>query len=312
MRATIGELTAETGALQRASQRLTENYRRDAAPEALRSREERLAYLAVRLPATYGAVYSAISEAAVRLPGWAPVSMLDLGAGPGTAIWAAAEIMPSLETFVAVERDPAFAELGRKLAEKSSWTGRVTWNACDLRSWRPTQKFDLVVASYSLGELPLAERQVVIRSAWESCAGALILVEAGTRRGFAVIAEGRDQLIAMDAAIAAPCPHRSECPMRTAGDWCHFSVRIERTAEHRRLKGGELGYEDEKFSYVVASWVPSEPAKARIVRHPLRYSGHTKLQLCTPAGLQERIVTRSQKELYRAAKRADWGSGWDE
>jgi ribosomal protein RSM22 (predicted rRNA methylase) len=76
------------------------------------------------------------------------------------------------------------------------------------------------------------------------------------------------------------------------------------------LKQGELGHEDEKFSYVAATRLSSEKAKARIVRHPQRFSGFTKLQLCTPEGLQQVTVTRSQKEKYRAVKRADWGSAW--
>jgi len=48
------------------------------------------------------------------------------------------------------------------------------------------------------------------------------------------------------------------------------------------------------------------------VRHPLRYGGHTKLQLCAAEGLKERTVTRSEKELYRKVKRTDWGSTWEE
>jgi ribosomal protein RSM22 (predicted rRNA methylase) len=98
--------------------------------------------------------------------------------------------------------------------------------------------------------------------------------------------------------------------MRAGGDWCHFAVRVERSVEHRRLKQGELGYEDEKFSYVIASKLPVQAPAARIVRHPMRYSGFTKLKLCTAEGLKEETVTRSQKEKYRAVKRAGWGSGW--
>jgi ribosomal protein RSM22 (predicted rRNA methylase) len=99
--------------------------------------------------------------------------------------------------------------------------------------------------------------------------------------------------------------------MKAAGDWCHFSARVERTAEHRRLKQAELGHEDEKFSYVAASRVQPDRATARIVRHPQRLRGHVKLQLCAEDGLRQETVTRSQKEKYRAVKRVDWGSRWD-
>ena len=50
------------------------------------------AYMAARMPACYAAVYKVLEEVSMRLPGFAPESMLDFGAGPGTAIWAAHEV----------------------------------------------------------------------------------------------------------------------------------------------------------------------------------------------------------------------------
>ena len=96
----------------------------------------------------------------------------------------------------------------------------------------------------------------------------------------------------------------------SARDWCHFSQRLGRTALHRRLKSGELGYEDEKFSYVVASKLPVCKAAARIVRHPTVRKGHLELQLCAPGGLRKETVTRSQGEKYKQARKAKWGEEW--
>ena len=98
--------------------------------------------------------------------------------------------------------------------------------------------------------------------------------------------------------------------MAAAGDWCHFAVRLERSAAHRRLKQGALGYEDEKFSYLVAGRAPVELPAARIVRHPLVRPGHIQLTLCTVRGLEQSTVTKSEKEAYRRARRAEWGSPW--
>jgi ribosomal protein RSM22 (predicted rRNA methylase) len=100
--------------------------------------------------------------------------------------------------------------------------------------------------------------------------------------------------------------------MAAVGDWCHFAARVDRTAEHRRLKDGELGYEDEKFSYLAFSKTPAAHAEARIVRHPQVHGGHIRLTLCTPEGLQSPTVTRSKKEAFRAARKAKWGDGWAE
>lgn len=316
LRERVRELTATVpeSELRRASARLTESYRAESSPKGMATATDRLAYLAVRLPATFAAVRSVLGEAAARVHDFTPRTLLDLGAGPGTAVWAASEIFPSLSGAELVERDHELIRLGHEIGSAApvEWIRDAKWKSDDLRTWNSTVKFDLVIASYAFGELDGGGRSQVLRRAWECCFGILVLVEPGTRKGFGTIAGARDELITLGAKLAAPCPHELECPMKAAGDWCHFSVRVERTAEHRRLKQGDLGHEDEKFSYVVFSRLPVNPAQSRVVRHPLRYGGHTKLQLCTVKGLQERTVTRSEKELYRNVKRTDWGSTWEE
>lgn len=303
----------DSAALRRASQSLSTVYRGGAAPGPLRSEAERIAYAMVRMPATFAALRAALAETSIRLPDWQPSSMLDLGTGPGTSIWAAADIFPSLQRITAVERTAELVRLGQELTTSAREpVHSARWLVADFNRWTSHESFDLVVASYSLGELPEADRRAVINRIWPSTRGALVVIEPGTRKGFGVISDLRDQLLGSGAKLAAPCPHGRECPMRVAGDWCHFSARVERTAEHRRLKQGELGYEDEKFSYVVATRMDPRTPPSRIVRHPLRFSGFVKLQLCTDDGIRERTITKSQKESYRAVKRADWGSGWED
>lgn len=163
--------------LRRASRRLTEAYKAEGHGDAMASKAERIAYLAVRLPATYAAVRTALEEAGERIPGFVPGSVLDLGSGPGTALWAAREVFPSASRTMAVERDGELAKLGQALAEDSTWL----WELADVRTWTTTEKFDLVIASYSLGELTAAERKSVVGRAWNLCQGALVLVEPGTR-----------------------------------------------------------------------------------------------------------------------------------
>jgi ribosomal protein RSM22 (predicted rRNA methylase) len=99
--------------------------------------------------------------------------------------------------------------------------------------------------------------------------------------------------------------------MATAGDWCHFAQRVERSSLHRQLKGGELGYEDEKFSYVVLSRQPLPTAPARVIRHASIRKGHVELQLCTPSGLERVTIGKSKKGQYRAARKAGWGDAWN-
>ena len=282
------------GELSQASARLTEQYR-SGKPSKLSSPMERLAYVAARMPATYAAVHAALSQVDL-----APRTLLDLGAGPGTATWAAHAVFPSLESAQLVERSSGLAQLGQRLGLPLS----ATWTIADIGA--PQSSADLVVLSYSLSETNWSE---TLKHAWQSMGMMLALIEPGTPKGFALVREARQWLMAHGASIAAPCPHQDACPM-TKDDWCHFAARVERTSLHRRMKGAELGYEDEKFSYVLASKSPGERAEGRLIRHPQQKSGYVQLSLCTPAGLKQQNVAKSAGALHRAARKAHWGDAW--
>jgi ribosomal protein RSM22 (predicted rRNA methylase) len=215
---------------------------------------------------------------------------------------------PSLQEFTMWEGNRGFAELGQRLAQASERLQGSCWSITDLRNTRELPSADVVVLSYTIGELANASQIVAL--GWAAAKQLLVVIEPGTPRNFEQVARVRAELIARGAHVLAPCPHELACPMAAANDWCHFAARLERTSEHRRMKGGELGYEDEKFSYVAFAKGHSRPAEARIVRHPITHSGFIRLTLCTDAGLREQTVRRSQKEAFRAARRAKWGDEW--
>jgi ribosomal protein RSM22 (predicted rRNA methylase) len=302
----------------------------------MRTDDERLAYLVARLPATFAAASRALgmarqhllgggqqtgtpadtksegSGASALVAGAVIETMLDLGSGPGTAAWAALEAFPRLRQIRLLEHDPALIRLGRKLAQASAMTAltQAEWICADLNSELADETFDLVIANYALGELSAASQSECLRRAWSRTEKLLVVVEPGTRKGFGHIHRARQELIAAGAKLAAPCPHQLACPMAAAGDWCHFAARVERTAAHRRLKQGELGYEDEKFSYLIASRVDCTAAEMRIVRHPGYHSGWVEFELCSVEGLRRQRIGRSRKQLYRAARKAAWGDAW--
>ncbi|MGE0104701.1 MAG: small ribosomal subunit Rsm22 family protein [Blastocatellales bacterium] len=266
----------------------------------------RAAYLATRMPATF-AVLSNVFD---QLSGLSPRSLLDLGSGPGTALWAAAQAFEGLESATLCDSDPDMLRIGKNLV--SGETARpfagARWVMADLRN-APLDPHDLVVCSYSLGELGAQAASEVAQRAWKSAREALIVIEPGTIKGFSLIRELRGMLIASGAHIAAPCPHDHECPIRD-GDWCHFAARIERTSLHRYLKTAEKGHEDEKFSYLIALKSPAPRQSARILRHPRHHSGFIRLKLCAAGGIEDLTITRSQKELWRKARKAKWGDEW--
>ncbi len=305
----------ERAHLNQACAQLTERYQAgDFSTPAVTTEAHRAAYLTVRLPGTYAVNLRVFEEIKRMASGTAIHSMLDLGAGPGTGLYAASETFPELQSATLMESDARFISIGKRLGSQSphACIREALWIQHDLKTITQFEPHDLVVISYALGELPQAAMEKLISHAWAATQKFLAIVEPGTVRGFGFIHTARAFLIQSGAYLLAPCPHALTCPMAAAGDWCHFAERIERTSLHRQLKGGSLGYEDEKFSYVVASREVFPRPQARIVRHPRKNSGHVKLTLCTPEGLKNPVITKSQEAIYKQARKAEWGDGWGE
>jgi ribosomal protein RSM22 (predicted rRNA methylase) len=260
---------------------------------------ERLAYLHIRMPVTLAAAVTALGE--VPFPA---ESFLELGAGPATGAWAAQEALAGIRRFTLVEREHEWRVLaGRMEAPEAEWVFG------DLRSLPELEAHDVVLVNYALNELQEMERRRLVRAAWELAGRALVLVEPGTPEGFTNLRDARRALIEAGARIAAPCPHNGMCPVEHP-DWCHFAVRVERTRLHRRLKGGELGYEDEKFSYVIACREKPEQDWRRILRHPRVEPGLLTFPVCGDSGIEQVKVPKRAGEEWRRARKASWGDRW--
>jgi ribosomal protein RSM22 (predicted rRNA methylase) len=292
---------APASILRKAQEALSRTYRQQGSSRSIFQDEaQSLAYLAARLPATYAAVSQVLQKLELPIPchHW-----LDLGSGPGTASLAAIHALP-LQKITLIERSKEAIALGKQLGDNHSVFREAEWLCRSLPC--PLPRADVAIASYVLGELeaPLE----LVEAWWKSEIPIFIVVEPGTPRGFQLIKKIRTQCLLKGSYLLAPCPHSFDCPMKE-GDWCHFSARIERSRLHRYLKEGTLGYEDEKYSYLVLSRVDFLSQKqARILRHPQKNSGHVRLALCDVDGQRkEKVVTRSNKEFYRKIRDAEWG-----
>lgn len=294
------------------SSRYREGHSREKAT-FLHGAQDVAAYAATRMPATWAAIAAALRAAASGRPDWQPRSQLDIGAGSASAAWAAAGVWPSLEHITLLERESAMIKLGRALAAHAHAPAlrAATWQAADLGGAWTAAPHDLVTLGYVLGELPAARIAPLIERLWSLAGEMLVIVEPGTPRGFALIRQARAQLIAAGAHVIAPCPHAADCPL-AAADWCHFAQRVERSKLHRSVKGAELGYEDEKFSYIAVARQPAtvRPA-ARVLRHPQIQPGRITLQLCAADGLSERVVGKRDAG-WREARGLSWGDAVDE
>src|SRR6266705_2766208 len=85
---------------------ISQTYRDGGGSGAIRTEIDALAYALVRMPATYAAVTASLDALRVLVPDFAPASLLDVGAGPGTATWAAAEALSSLTHFTLLIVEP--------------------------------------------------------------------------------------------------------------------------------------------------------------------------------------------------------------
>jgi ribosomal protein RSM22 (predicted rRNA methylase) len=285
--------------------RISKTYRDGGNSRVVASPTDALAYALVRMPATYAAVVACLNALLDLRPDFAPNSLLDVGAGPGTASWAAAETFSSLQQFTLIEINAALQtlalELGRDHARLAAMICRRDTHALD-----EADPADLVIASYLIGEVGEAERRMLAERLWTRTRDTLLVVEPGTPAGYARIIELRAQLIASGAHVAAPCPHDGQCPL-SAPDWCHFAQRLPRLRAHIQLKGAELPFEDEKFSYVVLTRAPTTRRFARVLAPPVLSKVEVSVKLCTVDGLRMAKVPRRDKGTYAEARRWRWG-----
>jgi ribosomal protein RSM22 (predicted rRNA methylase) len=295
--------------LRQRAQAISDAYRADGTSDIIRSEFDALAYAVVRMPATYAAVHAALAQTAKVIPDFAPRSLLDVGAGPGTASFAACEAWPSLQRATLIDRNTHLLKLARQLGDPAAAPHvALTTNQADAAALAAGLGADMVMASYALTELAPAAWQDVLARLWGLAGSLLVIVEPGTTAGSKRVLAYRDYLLAAGARIVAPCSHDGACPLAQNTRWCHFSARLPRSRDHRLAKGADAPYEDEKFSYLVAGKGFGDLARGRrILATPKVGRAGVALTLCAPEIAEERVVARSDKQAYKAAKRCDWG-----
>jgi ribosomal protein RSM22 (predicted rRNA methylase) len=297
--------TVAPSVLRAAYHRLSVSYRSSQGSGVIASDVDALAYAAGRLPATLAVATRVLADLAEALPGLSPRSVLDLGAGPGTAGWAAAATFGSLQCVTFVERSREMIGLGERLARRSDRRvlREARWQQGDAR--RPATAASVVIASYVLGELPEKDRRGAVECWWAAAQECLVVVEPGTPQGWQRVLEARHTAEALGAHVAGPCPVAPGCAL-SESNWCHFATRVARTRLHRQIKSGGLGFEDEKYSYVTLTRTPVT-ASPRVAGVPAVHGGHVRVRICGGEGVAERVVSKRDGEAHKWARHARWG-----
>ncbi len=322
-----------TAHLAQSTRALSERYRAPSrlAGPLLLDAAGRCAYIAARLPATYAAIHSVFEALRRRAPDFRPATLLDLGAGPGAAAWAAAEVFTEIQSICHYEIDPSWIAAGRRMASAALHPAlrSARWIEQDLRRLSPdasivcagangdagAARADIVILSYVLGEIEEPLRPGILRACWSAAKSALVIAEPGTQAGFQTILQARGELAAFDGArLLAPCPRAEQCPLAASdeNDWCHFYQRIARTRRHRAAKCAELPFEDEKFSYLIAARdaLGAAAAQGRILRPPVRAGNSIRFSVCDAPEIRQVEVRKSNPDQFRLARHLDWGDEW--
>jgi ribosomal protein RSM22 (predicted rRNA methylase) len=335
------DLPAELkSALQRKAQGLTrsdaaaraaaisQTYRSGGGSSTIRDETDALAYALARMPATYAAVVASLNALREIRPQFTPGSLLDVGAGPGTATWAAAQAFESLDAFSAIDANPALRSLALDLAADEARLNGLSYVQHEAAAGlhNAAESADLVLASYIIDELS-ADRQAALADLmWAATRDTLVVVEPGTPAGYRRILDLRRRLVAQGAHVIAPCPHDGECPLmllsseagisrednaskqKAVPDWCHFVQRLPRSRAHKQIKGVQLPFEDEKFSYVALARTPAPQRPARVLAPPLVTKAAMRIKLCRPDG-SAGVATfpRRDKAAYSRMRRVGWG-----
>lgn len=281
-------------------------YRSGGGSTVIRDMDDALAYAFARMPATFAAVSACLQQVMARDPERRPLRLLDIGAGPGTATFAAAETFASLAEFTLIDANPSLRSLALALAQDAPALAGLHYRAGDAsQALADAPAADLVIASYVIGELPGRDQAGIADALWARTHDLLLVVEPGTPAGHARIVTLRQRLIAAGAHVVAPCP-------LAPPDWCHFVQRLARTRGHMQVKGVELPFEDEKFSYVALARTAAPRPAARVLAQPLVGKAEVTAKVCRADGAAAIVkVARRDKAAYAAAKRWRWGDAVD-
>jgi ribosomal protein RSM22 (predicted rRNA methylase) len=267
--------------------------------------DEKLSYITFRMPATFSALKHVLDEFISLEINTSIKSILDLGSGPGTAVFACLSAFDTFNKMTLVERDQEFFEISKDLTKNVKNLDKISFIQKDILSFKDYDH-DLILVSYVLNELKQFQIDRILKRFINSKAKVIIFLEPGTICGFENIRYLHDKVINENLKIIAPCPNNLKCPM-PKNDWCHFFVRLDRSKYHKYLKKGTLSYEDEKFSYLIVTKKDSKNYHSRVLRNSKKIDSNLLLTLCKDGEIKKDIIDTNDIKKYKISKKNKWG-----
>lgn len=291
--------------------------------EFVRNEEDALAYLSLRTTSTYAQLYGAMQHILELLPSFKPVSILDIGSGPGTAVWAASEIWPTIRNVVCLEKNKYFCSIGKQILRKCyPQIASVQWQNIDLLVSKPEldRQFDFVTIGSVLNEMPSHEQKNILEFAHSRSAVVLLVVEPGTPYGFEVIKQASHTLQKSGSKVLAPFIENSivvsdDEPVAFAQKVVRPEYLKRIRQEQRKINNAEgkrilpaSDWEEAKYTYVATSTISPELSPwARVIAKPEIGKAHIFLKLLTKDKIKNIKIYKRDKLGYRMAKKLRWG-----
>nr|XP_022336403.1 methyltransferase-like protein 17, mitochondrial isoform X1 [Crassostrea virginica] len=284
-----------------------------------------LRYSYSRMIPNYCVLTTCLSEIKKRDPAFEPESVLNMGSGIGSAVWATHSLWPdTVRQYYCVDDAPEMNKMAMQILKEGN-VNRLNMVIPNVyfRDKLPSQRsgqFSIVICAYTLMDFPHRKSRLqLISELWDRTKDYFVLVDVGTRCGFELIQEVRHRLLKISEQtdqvnIFAPCPNIPRCPMLNLSEKpvpCNFEVQCP------QWKGQSQDRIAERYSYIIFkkgelasdatnNW-PRIVFKDVIQKRPKDYAICT---LCCPDGSLGRYdisKRRNGRELYRMACESQWG-----
>jgi ribosomal protein RSM22 (predicted rRNA methylase) len=287
--------------------------KKNSAGKYISDQTDALSYIALRTPATYAQIVGALATVKELLPEWQPKTVLDVGSGPGTGIWATTSLWPSITAATAIDQDNNLLLLGKEILTTAGLSVDISWKNQDIRkNIADDSSYDVVILANILNELSVSEGEKLLGNCFNRCAGVLIIIEPGTPFG-AGIAVSVAKKLSKAGIVLAPYVHHTI--IADEEHWLHFSQRFIRPDFLRRLRqhmretsSMASDWEDAKYAYVAVSKFSSEIAAWGRCAGPVRIlKGFLTVPVLTKEGIVSIKVLKRDKERYQRAKELRWG-----
>ncbi|RJP47490.1 MAG: methyltransferase domain-containing protein [Armatimonadetes bacterium] len=272
-----------------------------------------LAYLGLRIPSTYAQIFGVLSQVQEIIPSWEPKSLLDIGSGPGTGIWATKEIWPSIETATCIDKEKYFLSVGEELTNKALEKVKTTWKQEDITQLKVNSaQFDLVIIANVLNELSDSQQKILLGQAYNHSSGIIVIIEPGTSYGVNIIRKTAQTLIDKGNLLA---PYINNSFVDDSQEWIHFPQRFIRPDFLRRIRQQmrtsslmASDWEETKYAYVAVGKIPpEEEVWGRVIGPIKKQKGFLEVSTLTKDEIEVVRVLKRHKKEYSFAKNLQWG-----